>query len=243
MVKMHLQICASYSQLSKHENALTNAGEATKECHELFIYTKNICNQYKENAKNKDNPQLNILDGYISTFEAILDDILNRISDVKELFQSLTDEKIIISKSQGIMTKAKINDMKRDKTYKISKRNILGVKPKVDWVEDTNIGNIMRITPLKAEDFNTLRDNYSEINQDTLIEKVILLGICYFSLSTELRLLDESLSKYNVASERIHSKAVEITCLYLPLSCPLVEHVSSSYLKYHSPIVAIERGR
>ena len=93
--------------------------------------------------------------------------------------------------------------------------------------------------PIKLDEFNVPKEPYGEINKDSLLEKVILLGICYFSLSTELRLIDESLCKFNVESERIHAKAVEIACMYLPPTCPLVEHVSNSYLKYHSPIVAI----
>ena len=183
--------------------------------------------------------QGNILEGYISSFEAILDDVLIRINEIKELFQSLTNEKHTNAKPHTVMTKAKINDMKRDKTFKISKRNILGVKSKGDWVDDTNIGNVMRITPIKLDEFNVPLEPYGEINKDSLLEKVILLGICYFSLSTELRLIDENLCKFNIESERIHAKAVEIACMYLPPTCPLVEHVSNSYLKYHSPIVAI----
>jgi hypothetical protein len=226
--------------LIRHELALTKAGEATKECHELFLFTRNIFAQYKlDNSTNTENARKGtMLDGYISSLQTIVDDILIRINDIKDLFQSLTSEKRT-NKLHTIMTKAKINDMKRDQAFKLSKRNILGVKTKGDWIEDTNIGNIMRITPLKLDDIKSFKEAYEEISKDSLLEKVILLGICYFSLSTELRLIDEKMCKFKVESERIHAKAVEVACMYLPPTCPLVEHVSNSYLKFHSSIGVI----
>ena len=112
------------------------------------MMTKQICVQYKASKLDINAPKsmvaTNMLEGYIAPIERLLDDIITKIEDVKALLQ-LNHSKSNVKHNILIITKAKINELKKDKTFKISTRNILGVNSGGDWIEDTNIGNIMRI--------------------------------------------------------------------------------------------------
>ena len=66
-----------------------------------------------------------------------------------------------------------------------------------------------------------------------MLEKIVLVSVSYFCIGTEMRFL---MSKGNnqVAkkdSEAFHAKALHISSLFLPGECPLVAHISSSYIK------------
>ena len=56
-----------------------------------------------------------------------------------------------------------------------------------------------------------------------------MLTVSFFSIANELRFLG-----YKVANGLYyHSKAVEISCLYLPSTCPIVKHYVNTYCKYY----------
>lgn len=64
-----------------------------------------------------------------------------------------------------------------------------------------------------------------------------MLTVAYFCLATELRFFKENNTgeenKFE-DSEFWHFKAVELACLYLPCSCPIVKHYISSFNKHYS---------
>ena len=86
--------------------------------------------------------------------------------------------------------------------------------------------------------------NETELSRDSFLEKISLLAVSYFCVSTELRFLVQSREQYlsspvkktrELESEFWHAKALEIACTFLPSECPLLNHVLLSYQKHHDP--------
>lgn len=130
------------------------------------------------------------------------------------------------------LTRGKIDEMKRNKIYKINK----GAQSKESWVFNMNIGNVMHLIPLNLDDFVLSFQISHELSKDALYEKAILLAIAYFSFSTECRFVfsEENKEHYQLESRYWHKAAVEIGCLFLPSDCPLISHIVTSYEKHHS---------
>ena len=82
-----------------------------------------------------------------------------------------------------------------------------------------------------------------ELARDSIVEKLSLLAVSYFCVSTELRFLVNSKENPSVdpvqvkaESEYWHGKAIEISCTFLPSESPLVSHIHQSYKKHHAPV-------
>ena len=84
--------------------------------------------------------------------------------------------------------------------------------------------------------------NEMELSRDGFIEKISLLAISYFCVSTEIRFIlqlkeDPSYDPITkgLESEYWHAKSLEIACTFLPSECPLLNHVLLSYQKNYAP--------
>jgi hypothetical protein len=66
---------------------------------------------------------------------------------------------------------------------------VLATDQEDDWIFNLNIGNVMHLQPLSAEEMNLHVDNSHELSRDALLEKIILLTVSYFCVGTELRFL------------------------------------------------------
>lgn len=118
-------------------------------------------------------------------------------------------------------------------------RSVLGFLNQNEWVQNLNIGNIMQISPLSmATDFLTTTRDETELSRDSFLEKLCILTVCYFCMSTEMRFLLHSRGKYlkpevkeerEIESEYWHAKSLEIACTFLPSECPLLKHILLSY--------------
>jgi hypothetical protein len=71
-------------------------------------------------------------------------------------------------------------------------KTILGVKEQDDWIFNLNIGNVMHLLPMSLEELNLHIDNSHELSRDAMLEKLILLGVSYFCVGTELRFLSST---------------------------------------------------
>ena len=58
-----------------------------------------------------------------------------------------------------------------------------------DWILNLNIGNVMHLLPMSLDELNLHIDNSHELSRDAMFEKIILLGVAYFCVGTELRFL------------------------------------------------------
>jgi hypothetical protein len=68
-------------------------------------------------------------------------------------------------------------------------RHILGFLNQSEWTQNLNIGNIMQISLIEAEDFLAWHRNEQEIDRVTFLQSISHLVVSYFCLSTELRFL------------------------------------------------------
>lgn len=100
------------------------------------------------------------------------------------------------------------------------------------------------MTPITIKDLLSSNRNEIELCRDSFLEKISLLGVSYFCVSTEMRFLIQQREQYlttpikkqrELESEYWHAKALEVVCSFLPSECPLLNHVLLSYQKHHEP--------
>lgn len=113
---------------------------------------------------------------------------------------------------------------------------MLGLKSQDDWIFNFNIGNIMHLSPINFDDLNKVNiDIVNELSKDQMLEKLLYLTTAYFCIGTEVRFLsniDETIfDKHD--GDMYHSKAMHICSTFLPLGCPMVEHIITSYKKHY----------
>ncbi len=179
-----------------------------------------------------------VLSELLSTYEPIVSEVVRRTSALEERLHRQEPEtptaEAQILEGTGL-TRGKIDEMKRNKQFKVSPRSLLGLKSKTDWIFNINIGNVMHLTPISLQDLSVSPQLAHEICRDAVCEKVIVLAISYFSLATEcrFRFAEEQGEQDHIDARLWHKAAVESVCSFLPADCPLVGHIVSSYEKHH----------
>ena len=114
----------------------------------------------------------------------------------------------------------------------MSVRNALGLRHAEDWIYNLNIGNVMHLSLMGAEELNVKFENNHELCKDSMLEKIVLITVAYFCIATEIRFLSNNKGGINKRdSEAYHAKALHLSTLFLPSDCPLVNHVVNSYKK------------
>ena len=121
----------------------------------------------------------------------------------------------------------------------MSVRNVLGLRHAEDWIFNLNIGNVMHLSLMGVEELNAKLETTHELCKDSMLEKIVLICTSYFCIGTEMRFLMNKSSATNSSttsfskkdSEAYHAKAMHISSLFLPPECPLVVHITNSYLK------------
>lgn len=107
---------------------------------------------------------------------------------------------------------------KESQRYKVNVRNALGVRhhffansgaasnpaagmPSAsgggskDWIYDLNIGNVMFLSLMNAEELSdnagskSLENTTHELCKDSMLEKIVLVSVAYFCIATEMRFL------------------------------------------------------
>ena len=186
---------------------------------------------------------LPVIEKLINSHYPILNELAKRLNTYEEYLNRANDLKLMSIKGGGSfrrevigLTKEKIEEMKRNKTFKANSRNTLGLKPIEDWIYNISISNIMNISPLKLQDLAISSEIAHEISKDALYEKVIMIVIAYFSIAVEYRFMHSGASIYQWEAKYWHKAAVEVACTFLPSKCPLVEYIVSSYEK-HNPLI------
>ena len=102
---------------------------------------------------------------------------------------------------------------------------------KDDWIKLLNIENIMYLSALNYEDLDLESDSKYELLRDSLLEKVIMLTVAYFCLSNELRYLSKDKYKKTLNGEYYLYKALNLSILFLPVSCPITRNYIATYNK------------
>ena len=121
-------------------------------------------------------------------------------------------------------------------------RIVLGYLNQLELIWNLNIGNLMQIVPVKIEDLLSIPRNETEFNREKFIEKIALLWVAYFWISTEIRFIIQLKEDLNYdekfkgeESEYWHAKSLEIAWTFLPSDWPLLNHILLSYQKHYSP--------
>ncbi len=126
---------------------------------------------------------------------------------------------------------------KRDSTMDV--RHLFGYYKGSDWVKTLNIGSIMQLSPMTMQECMSNYNPEYELTREILLEKIALLSVAYFCISTEKRFLSQEGTRRNVTakqSEFWHAKALEMAYCFLPHECPLVNHIYVSYQKHYAPL-------
>lgn len=76
-------------------------------------------------------------------------------------------------------------------------RSLLGVQNSSNWIENFNIGSIMHLQALKYNEFVFYGDLMFQLQKKFILEKVIFLSICCFTIATEIRFIEIEKRKVN----------------------------------------------
>ena len=225
--KFHLQMCAAYSQSNNHREALYHANLAALICEDNIVKTYYLLKQTKKEIDNEKNSQNK---KYSQIFiEKLLENEPAIISLNEKISECAKNYKTGKNVNKRAFVKEDILSFVNEKKNKISTRNILGVIKNDDWLNLFNIGNIMFLYAMSYDDLDLDSDPKYELLRDAIIEKILMLTVSFFSIANELRFLGNKVDN----GLYYHSKAVEISCLYLPSTCPIVKHYVNTYCKYY----------
>ena len=225
--KFHLQMCAAYSQNNNHREALYHANLAALICEDNIVKTYYLLKQTKKEIENEKNMQNK---KYSQIFiEKLLENEPAVISLNEKIMECAKNYKAGKNINKKAFVKEDILSFINEKKNKISTRNILGIIKNDDWLNLFNIGNIMFLYAMSYDDLDLDSDPKYELLRDAIIEKILMLTVSFFSIANELRFLGNKVDN----GLYYHSKAVEISCLYLPSTCPIVKHYVNTYCKYY----------
>eukprot|EP01017_Pseudomicrothorax_dubius_P023516 TRINITY_DN2510_c0_g1_i12.p1 TRINITY_DN2510_c0_g1~~TRINITY_DN2510_c0_g1_i12.p1 ORF type:complete len:797 (+),score=114.81 TRINITY_DN2510_c0_g1_i12:128-2518(+) len=285
IIKSLLQYCAILSQLSQHEVALKNAYKALEYLKRHFILLQEICNEQRSvtpsiptsSTQKLSSPQrtskgsniplireeIHFSRLIIEYSSPILDELVEHTVD----FDPLEHLDIFIETKKCFYNwknNPENNEKHVRKEFKASKsnwiqenRNLIGVAHEKDWISTLNIGTIMHMMPMSYYDLVNPEEHIYFLSKDQIMEKLLYQSICFFTISTEMRFIDQTLSKQTVKnplasnggqltlqdenrserhriSEIYHLKSIEIVCKYIPSPCPYINHLISSYQKHYN---------
>ena len=102
---------------------------------------------------------------------------------------------------------------------------------KDDWIKLLNIENIMYLSALNYDDLDLESDSKYELLRDSILEKVIMLSVAYYCLSNELKFLAKDKANKNLNGEYYLYNALNLSILFLPVTCPIISHYIMTYNK------------
>ncbi len=247
--KLHMQYCAILSQQNRHNEALDHAKYGIRYSHEMITQTMHVAEGYAAvpsdySSVHNDVPSRKPKNASFGTdCSALLSRPLGEPAELTELFAKKLLPVLRELVSRFVSEDSRSGDpdeKKRTAGPGLDVRNLFGYMQSSDWIANLNIGNIMQVSPVTLQDLVATYDVDIELTRETLLEKVALLSVAYFCVSTEKRFLAQEPASRNSSfakqSEFWHAKALEIACCFLPAECPLVNHIFSSYQKHHSPL-------
>lgn len=107
----------------------------------------------------------------------------------KGLLVDQSEEQDIKDLELEIKENAAKKDTEKEKADQIDMRTILGFLNQNEWISNLNIGNIMQIQPIRMRDFLTFNRNEHQLSRESFLEKLQVLVVAYFCVSTELRFI------------------------------------------------------
>ena len=167
----------------------------------------------------------------------------NYFTYIKNITEKKEKEKIFSEKknsnnyyiSYSKYRNKKINLYNNEKNIINDINNIFEKKfvEKDDWITLLNINNIIYLSPLNYDDLDLESEPKYELLRDAILEKVIMLTMSYYLLSERIRILSTDKNNKNKNGEYYLSKAVNLAFIFLPPSCPIINHYKNIYNKYY----------
>ena len=113
-----------------------------------------------------------------------------------------------------------------------------------DWIQLLNIENILYLYPLNCDDLDLDSDSRFELLKDTILEKIVMLTVSYYCISKEMKFLFTDKNNKRINGEYYLNKAVELSSLFFPSSCPIVKYYINNYYKnYGQNMEIIPEGK
>ena len=255
--KLHMQYCAIMSQQNKHLKALDHAKYAIQYAHNILNKTITIAEKMTNRNTVEPNSMPNtgkaskeksfFCSNSVSachTSNSIIGSLAEKLLPILYELKSMIVEEKNIQKEKS--NPQSFNNMiwKKNKYQSqpqlihpkvIDIRNLFGFCKSSDWSTNINMSSIMQISPMTLQDLISLNENELELTREFIFEKISLILISYFCVSTEKRFLSQDKTQLAMKeSEFWHAKTLELACKFLPVDCPLLSHIYNSYQKHYS---------
>ena len=233
--KFHLQMCAVLSQANKHIEALKHAKLATLMCEDNLVKTNYLYIQISKNSNLDDKIKLNykiIKELYNRIFSFrngnnIKNNNNNNNRNTNNIIENENNFSSYLNYQNNEINKYISNNSTLNNIRQIFGNSV----EKEDWIQMINIGNIMYLSPLNYDELELDSEPKYELLRDAILEKIIMLTVSYFCIANELRFLSKDKENNNLNGEFYHYKAVDLSCIFLPVSCPIIKHYIFSYYK------------
>ena len=233
--KFHLQMCAVLSQANKHIEALKHAKLATLMCEDNLVKTNFLYIQISKNSNLDDKIKLNykiIKELYNRIFSFrngnnIKNNNNNNNRNTNNIIENENNFSSYLNYQNNEINKYISNNSTLNNIRQIFGNSV----EKEDWIQMINIGNIMYLSPLNYDELELDSEPKYELLRDAILEKIIMLTVSYFCIANELRFLSKDKENNNLNGEFYHYKAVDLSCIFLPVSCPIIKHYIFSYYK------------
>ena len=119
-----------------------------------------------------------------------------------------------------------------------------GILKPGDWIQIITIDNILVLSPLNSEDLDLDSDSRYELLRDTILEKIVMLTTSYFCVSREMNFLSKNKNNKKTNGAYYLYKAIELSFMFLPVSCPIINFfISNYYKKYGQDMDVIPEGK
>ncbi|CAG9310042.1 unnamed protein product [Blepharisma stoltei] len=218
--KLHLQLCAVFSQLGQHEDALQHAKEGLSKIQENVNLNLKVCQDHLERHEK-----------------------LTHLSALRKRVQNQQQYKLFESphyKSyHKTVTKAipilKFLDEDANCNNKKMKISLKQDDEEFEWINEYNIGDIMAIEPLGIEELKGLVNVSPSLSKDMLLEKICLMIAANFCVATEIRfLIENGANEYYLLESKVWlQKSLKFGENLLPEECPLLAYIRMFFHKYY----------
>jgi len=112
--------------------------------------------------------------------------------------------------------------LSQDLSYKISLRNMLGIKYADDWIHRLKIENVTFLAKIKSKvlEEGSVERGF-ELKKDAMLEKVVLMIVTWYIVGLSAGTEGEA--------ENFLAKSVHLAVVFLPAESPLVNHLINIY--------------
>lgn len=220
-MQYHLQYCALMSQLKNHVLALSSSFKAMALMKELFGTYYKYFKSYATEERNN----------------------LTVYGKKLKLFKELA------SYRQDIQLPSYASILKRVrwvlKEWRVNKNSSTDNEEVQNWVKTYSIGNAMQMEAYVYTEAEAHINFKKEFELESIIRKVLLFAISYFTVATEIRLNEVDKFQNNEEekrrsedfqrSELYHLTSIKIFASFVPYESMFIKHVLHSYSNHYKP--------